>query len=58
MTQEIAKSPQLVGLMLYTDGRRLDQLLGGADYETVTRALSKAGVPPEAAGTSVRGWSP
>ncbi len=55
MMQEVAKSPQLVGLMLYTDGRRLDQLLGGADYETVTQALSKAGVPPQAAGT-FRPW--
>jgi uncharacterized protein len=55
MMQEVAKSPQLVGLMLYTDGRRLDQLLGGADYETVTQALAKTGVPPQAAGT-FRPW--
>jgi uncharacterized protein YbaP (TraB family) len=55
MMQQVAKSPQLVSLMLYTDGRRLDQLLGGADYETVTQALFKAGVPPQAAGT-FRPW--
>lgn len=55
MMQEVSKSPQLVGLLLFTDGRRLDQLLGGADYQSVAQALFKAGVPPQAAGT-FRPW--
>jgi uncharacterized protein YbaP (TraB family) len=48
--QQIAKAPQLAGLMLYTDGRRLDQLLGGIDYATLSQALLRAGVPAEAVG--------
>lgn len=55
MIKLISSSPHLVGLMLYTDGRRLDQLLGGADYQTVSEALLKAGVPPQAAST-FRPW--
>lgn len=54
-TKQLANAPQLVGLMLYTDGRRLDRLLGGADYATVSDALSRAGVPPAAAAT-FRPW--
>src|SRR5262245_9450160 len=49
MAKQLANAPQLVGLMHYTDGRRLDRLLGGADYATVSDALSRAGVPPAAA---------
>lgn len=53
--QQIAKAPQLASLMLYTDGRRLDQLLGGTDYATLGQALSRAGVPAGAVG-SFRPW--
>jgi uncharacterized protein YbaP (TraB family) len=39
-------SPQMVGLMMYTDGRRLDQLLGPEDFRKVNDVLSRSGVPP------------
>jgi uncharacterized protein YbaP (TraB family) len=55
MMQEVSKSPQLLGLMIYTDGRRLDQLIGGSDYQVLSQALSKAGVPPQAV-PSFRPW--
>jgi uncharacterized protein YbaP (TraB family) len=55
MAQQIAKSPHLVSLMMYTDGRRLDQLLGGADYAALSQALSRSGVPPQAVG-AFRPW--
>jgi uncharacterized protein YbaP (TraB family) len=55
MAQLIAKSPQLANLMVFTDGRRLDQLLGGTDYETLSRAVSRTGVPPQAV-ASFRPW--
>jgi uncharacterized protein YbaP (TraB family) len=55
MVKEIAKSPHLTGLMLYTDGRRLDRLLGGADYQTLSQALSRSGVPAQAVG-AFRPW--
>ena len=55
MQQQIAKSPHLVGLMLYTDGRRLDRLLGGTDYATLSQALSRSGVPAQAVG-AFRPW--
>jgi uncharacterized protein YbaP (TraB family) len=45
----LAGSPQLVGLMVFTDGRRLSQLLGPEDYKTVSTALAESGVPGEAA---------
>jgi uncharacterized protein YbaP (TraB family) len=49
-SRQIAGAPQLASLMLYTDGRRLDQLIGGADYATLSGALSRAGVPAHAVG--------
>jgi uncharacterized protein len=55
MAQQIAKSPHLVGLMMYTDGRRLDRLLGGIDYQALTQALSRSGVPTQAVG-AFRPW--
>ena len=55
MVQQIAKSPHLAGLMMYTDGRRLDQLLGGTDYATLSQALSRSGVPAQAVGV-FRPW--
>jgi uncharacterized protein YbaP (TraB family) len=55
MMQQVARSPQLVSLMVFTDGRRLDQLLAGSDYQAASQALAKAGVPPEAAAT-FRPW--
>ena len=39
-------SPQMIGLMLYTDGRRLDQLLDAQDFRKVNDVLTRAGVPP------------
>jgi len=39
-------SRQLVGLMLFTDGRRLDQLLDPEDFRKVTEILSRSGIPP------------
>lgn len=45
----LAGSPQLVSLMLFTDGRRLSQMLEPEDYRLVADALSRAGVPAEAA---------
>src|SRR4029078_4205625 len=39
-------SRQLVGLMLFTDGRRLDQLLDPEDFRKVTQILSRSGIPP------------
>ena len=45
----LAGSPQLVGLMVFTDGRRLSQLLGPEDYRAVSEALAQSGVPGEAA---------
>jgi uncharacterized protein len=53
--KELANAPQLVALMLYTDGRGLDQLLGGVDYATLREALSRAGVPAQAVAT-FRPW--
>jgi uncharacterized protein len=51
----IAGSPQLVGLMMFTDGRRLDQLLGTDDFRKVGDILSRYGVPAGAAG-QFRPW--
>lgn len=39
-------SPQMVALMLYTDGRRLDQSLDPEDSRKVTEILSRTGIPP------------
>ena len=46
----LAGSPQLVSLMLFTDGRRLNQVLSPDDYRIVSEALAQSGVPGEAAG--------
>lgn len=46
----LTDSPQLVGLLLYTDGRRLDQLLGPDDYRKVSDILLRSGVPANVAG--------
>ena len=45
----LAGSPELVGLMLFTDGRRLDQVLGTDDYAMVREALARFGVPADGA---------
>ncbi|MBX9591530.1 MAG: TraB/GumN family protein [Hyphomonadaceae bacterium] len=44
--QALAGSPQVAELMLFTDGRRLDQLLGPEDARQVAEALSRSGIPP------------
>jgi hypothetical protein len=46
----MSQNPQMMGLMLFTDGRRLDQLLGPEDYRTITEVLSRSGVPPQMSG--------
>jgi uncharacterized protein YbaP (TraB family) len=51
----IAGSPQLQGLMMFTDGRRLDQLLGPDDFARVSNILARSGVPAAAAG-QFRPW--
>jgi uncharacterized protein YbaP (TraB family) len=51
----LAGSPELLGLMLFTDGRGLDQILGPEDFKTVSDALSRSGVPAVGAG-SFRPW--
>ena len=43
-------NPQMVALMLYTDGRRLDQLLAPEDSRKVTEVLSRSGMPPSIGG--------
>lgn len=43
-------SPQMVALMLYTDGRRLDESLDAEDFRKVTEVLSRAGIPPSIGG--------
>jgi uncharacterized protein len=45
-----AGSPQMVALMLYTDGRRLDASLNAEDFRKVTEILSRAGIPPSIGG--------
>lgn len=39
-------SPRMVALMLFTDGRRLDQVLDHGDFRKVTEILSRSGIPP------------
>ncbi len=39
----LAGSPQLVSLMLFTDGRRLRQVLSPDDYRVVSEALAQSG---------------
>jgi uncharacterized protein len=51
----LTANPQMVGLMLYTDGRRLDQLLGPEDARKVTEVLSRSGIPPSI-GAMFRPW--
>jgi hypothetical protein len=51
----MAQNPQMVGLMLFTDGRRLDQLLGPEDYRKIGEVLSRSGVPPQVMGV-FRPW--
>jgi uncharacterized protein YbaP (TraB family) len=46
----MTQSPHIAGLMLFTDGRRLDQLLGAEDYRKITEVLSRSGVPPQMQG--------
>jgi uncharacterized protein len=43
-------NPQMVALMLYTDGRRLDQLLAPEDARKVTEVMSRSGIPPTIGG--------
>lgn len=42
----LSGSPQMVALMLYTDGRRLDQSLDPEDSRKVIEILSRSGIPP------------
>lgn len=42
-------------LMMFTDGRRLEQLLTEAEYAKVTAILQRSGFPPQAAG-GFRPW--
>ena len=42
-------------LMMFTDGRRLEQLLTEAEYAKVAAVLQRSGFPPQAAG-SFRPW--
>ncbi len=51
----LAGSPQMVALMLYTDGRRLDELLDPEDFRKVTEILSRSGIPPSI-GRMFRPW--
>jgi uncharacterized protein YbaP (TraB family) len=53
--RQLATAPHLVALMLYTDGRGLDQMLGGTDYATLREALARTGVPARAVPT-FRPW--
>lgn len=46
----LSKSPHIVRLMMFTDGRRLDELLGEDDYRKVSEVLSRSGVPPALGG--------
>jgi uncharacterized protein YbaP (TraB family) len=46
----LAESPHLGGLMMFTDGRRLEQMLGADDFAKLSAVLVRAGVPPPAAG--------
>ena len=48
-------SPQMVALMLYTDGRRLDERLDIEDFRKVTEILSRSGIPPSI-GSIFRPW--
>jgi uncharacterized protein len=51
----LTTGPQMVQLMLFTDGRRLDQLLGADDYRRIMDVLSRSGVPPQIGG-AFRPW--
>jgi uncharacterized protein len=46
----LTSSPRMVALMLFTDGRRLDQILDHEDFRKVTEILSRSGIPPGIAG--------
>jgi uncharacterized protein YbaP (TraB family) len=48
-------NPHIAGLMLFTDGRRLDQLLGAEDYRKIAEVLSRSGMPPQMLGM-IRPW--
>jgi uncharacterized protein YbaP (TraB family) len=51
----LTTSQQMVQLMLFTDGRRLDQLLPADDYRKTMDVLSRSGVPPQMGGV-FRPW--
>jgi uncharacterized protein len=51
----MTENPRMVELMLFTDGRRLDQLLGAEDFRKISEVLSRAGVPA-AMGGLLRPW--
>lgn len=51
----VAGSPHLVSLMMLTDGRQLDALLGRDDFAKVSDILSRYGVPDGAA-RQLRPW--
>jgi uncharacterized protein YbaP (TraB family) len=51
----LTTSQQMVQLMLFTDGRRLDQLLAVDDYRKIMDVLSRSGVPPQIGGV-FRPW--
>jgi uncharacterized protein len=46
----LAESPQLAGLMMFTDGRRLEQMLSADDFAKLSGVLVRSGVPAQAAG--------
>lgn len=46
----LSKNPQIVRLMMFTDGRRLEELLGEDDYRKVSEVLARSGVPPALGG--------
>lgn len=56
MMKVLSTSPHMVELMLFTDGRRLDQLLGSEDFGKTMDVLSRSGVPPQASG-AFRPWA-
>jgi hypothetical protein len=51
----LAGSPDVARLMMFTDGRRLDQLLGPDDFRKFSDVLVRSGLPAAAAG-QFRPW--
>lgn len=51
----MTRNPQMVAMMLYTDGRRLDQHLEADDFRKLAAVLSRSGVPA-GIGSMFRPW--